>query len=203
MERTVRAGIDGFEVKLAGGTIGVTAAINESAFESNLIIIPLVFALIFLFVAAFYTSLHAGAIMLVAMAVATVLTYGYMGLAGIGINVNTVPIIAVGIGVGIDYSIYLMDRVRTEYYEGLSLNDAVKVGLETTGTAIGFTAAILISGVIMWAFVSNLKFQSDAAMLLIVMIGLNALTAVFLVPAWLKTFSPRFITRQVQQERSK
>ena len=196
-------GIDGFEVKLAGGTIGVTAAINESAFESNLIIIPLVFALIFLFVAAFYTSLHAGAIMLVAMAVATVLTYGYMGLAGIGINVNTVPIIAVGIGVGIDYSIYLMDRVRSEYYEGLSLNDAVKVGLETTGTAIGFTAAILISGVIMWAFVSNLKFQSDAAMLLIVMIGLNALTAVFLVPAWLKTFSPRFITRQVQQERSK
>jgi hypothetical protein len=52
----------------------------------------------------------------------------------------------------------------------------------------------------MWVFISDLKFQADAAMLLIVMLGLNALTAVFMVPAWLKTFSPTFITRQVQQE---
>ncbi|MCU0963190.1 MAG: MMPL family transporter [Pirellulaceae bacterium] len=195
--------VDGFTVKLAGGTIGVKAAINESAFESNVIIIPLVFALIFLSVSGFYASFHAGLIMLAAMVMATVLTYAYMGLAGIGINVNTVPIIAVGIGIGIDYSIYLMDRVRSEFYDGLSLADAVKVGLETTGTAIGFTAAILICGVIMWVFVSDLKFQADAAMLMIVMLGLNALTAVFMVPAWLKTFSPRFITRQAQQERSK
>jgi predicted RND superfamily exporter protein len=163
----------------------------------------LVFALIFLSVSGFYASLHAGLIMLAAMVMATVLTYAYMGLAGIGINVNTVPIIAVGIGIGIDYSIYLMDRVRSEFYDGRSLAESVKVGLETTGTAIGFTAAILICGVIMWVFVSDLKFQADAAMLLIVMLGLNALTAVFMVPAWLKTFSPRFITRQVQQERAK
>lgn len=192
--------IDGFSVKLAGGTIGVKAAINESAFQSNLLIIPLVFALIFLSVSGFYASFHAGVIMLAAMTVATVLTYAYMGLAGIGINVNTVPIIAVGIGIGIDYSIYLMDRVRSEYHDGLSLGESIRVGLETTGTAIGFTAAVLICGVIMWVFVSNLKFQADAAMLLIVMLGLNAMTAVFLVPAWLKIFSPRFITRQAQQE---
>ena len=56
--------VDGFTVKLAGGTIGVKAAINESAFESNVIIIPLVFALIFLSVSGFYASLHAGLIML-------------------------------------------------------------------------------------------------------------------------------------------
>jgi hypothetical protein len=194
--------IDGFTLKLAGGTIGVKAAINESAFQTNLIIIPLVFTLIFLSVAAFYASLHAGAIMLAAMTVATILTYAYMGLAGIGININTVPIIAVGIGIGIDYSIYLMDRVRSEYYDGLSLHEAIKVGLETTGTAIGFTAATLICGVVMWVFISDLKFQADAAKLLIVMLALNALTAVFLVPAWLVTFSPKFITRQVPQEKS-
>ena len=190
--------IDGFTLKLAGGTIGVNAAINDAAFETNLIIIPLVFALIFLSVAAFYASFHAGLIMLIAMSFATVLTYAYMGLTGIGINVNTVPIIAVGIGVGIDYSIYLMDRIRTEYHYGLNLNEAIKTAIGTTGKAIGFTAAVLICGVMMWVFVSDLKFQADAAMLLIVMLALNAIASIFLVPAWLQKFQPEFITRQPQ-----
>ncbi len=192
--------IDGFTLKLAGGTIGVNAAINDAAFATNLIIIPLVFALIFLSVAAFYASFHAGLIMLLAMSFATVLTYAYMGLAGIGININTVPIIAVGIGVGIDYSIYLMDRIRSEYHDGLSLNQAIKTALATTGKAIGFTAFTLICGVMMWIFVSDLKFQADAAMLLIVMLALNAMASIFLVPAWLQKFTPEFITRQVQEE---
>jgi len=195
--------IDGFTLKLAGGTIGVNAAINDAAFETNLIIIPLVFALILLSVAAFYASFHAGLIMLVAMSFATVLTYAYMGLAGIGINVNTVPIIAVGIGVGIDYSIYLMDRIRTEYHDGHSLNEAINIALATTGKAIGFTAVTLILAVLMWVFVSDLKFQADAAMLLIVMLALNATASIFLVPAWLQKFTPEFITRQAQEEKSK
>ena len=70
-----------------------------------------------------------------------------MGLAGIGINVNTVPIIAVGIGVGIDYSIYLMDRIRSEFHDGLSLNEAIKVALQKTGKAIGFTATVFFTPV--------------------------------------------------------
>ena len=192
--------VAGFTLKLAGGTIGVNAAINDAAFATNLIIIPLVFALIFLSVAAFYASFHAGLIMLLAMSFATVLTYAYMGLVGIGININTVPIIAVGIGVGIDYSIYLMDRIRSEYQTGQSLNEAIKTALATTGKAIGFTAFTLICGVMMWVFVSDLKFQADAAMLLIVMLALNAMASIFLVPAWLQKFTPEFITRQVQEE---
>jgi predicted RND superfamily exporter protein len=159
-----------------------------------------VFALIFLSVAAFYSSFHAGLIMLVAMSFATALTYAYMGLTGIGINVNTVPIIAVGIGVGIDYSIYLMDRIRAEFEDRLDLNEAIKSAVETTGKAIGFTAAVLIASVMMWVFVSELKFQADAAMLLIVMLALNAMASIFLVPAWLKKFKPEFITRQAPQE---
>jgi predicted RND superfamily exporter protein len=192
--------IDDFTLKLAGGTIGVNAAINDAAFETNLIIIPLVFVLIFLSVAAFYSSFHAGLIMLSAMSFATVLTYAYMGLTGIGINVNTVPIIAVGIGVGIDYSIYLMDRIRSEYRDNLNLNEAINTAIATTGKAIGFTAATLICSVMMWVFVSDLKFQADAAMLLIVMLALNAVASIFLVPAWLEKFTPEFITRQAPQE---
>lgn len=192
--------VEGFSLKLAGGPIGVNAAINDAAFRTNLIIIPLVFALIFLSVTAFYTSIHAGWLMFIAMLFATALTYAYMGIAGIGININTVPIIAVGIGVGIDYSIYLMDRVRAEYQERGDLPDSVHAALATTGQAIGFTATTLVLSVLMWVFVSDLKFQADAALLLIVMLLLNALASVFLVPAWILKFKPAFITRQSQGE---
>ncbi|MFC6673926.1 MMPL family transporter [Marinobacterium aestuariivivens] len=106
--------VEGLSIRLAGGTIGVIAAQNEAAFETNLWVLPLVFLLIFLFVTFFYSSLMAGVMMFGAMLFATTLTYGYMGLAAMGINSNTVPIIAVGVGIGIDYSIYMMDRIRAE-----------------------------------------------------------------------------------------
>lgn len=188
------AQVEGFTLKLAGGTIGVTAAINEAAYETNLIVIPLVLALIFGSVTFFYWSFHAGWIMMLAMSFATTLTYAYMGISGIGINVNTVPIIAVGIGVGIDYSIYIMDRIRSEV-EARSgdLAEAVRHAISTTGVAIGFTAMTLIGGVIMWVFLSDLRFQADAALLLIVMLVLNAIAAMVLVPAWILRFRPRFI----------
>ncbi|MCM8854787.1 MAG: MMPL family transporter [Candidatus Thiodiazotropha sp.] len=187
------AQVEGLTIKLAGGLIGVTAAINEAAYETNLMVIPLVLALIFVSVTFFYWSLHAGWLMMLAMSFATTLTYAYMGLTGIGINVNTVPIIAVGIGVGIDYSIYIMDRIRAEYERLGDLRAAVKHAISTTGVAIGFTAMTLIGGVVMWVFISDLRFQADAALLLIVMLILNAVAAMNLVPAWILKFKPTFI----------
>ncbi len=193
--QSAAAQVEGLSIKLAGGLIGVTAAINEAAYETNLIVIPLVFLLIFVFVTVFYWSIHAGWLMLLTMSFATTLTYAYLGIAGIGINVNTVPIIAVGIGVGIDYSIYIMDRIRVEMNKIGSLAMAIETAMSTTGVAIGFTATTLIAGVLMWVFISTLRFQADAALLLIVMLVLNALAAMFLVPAWIRVFKPKFIVQ--------
>jgi predicted RND superfamily exporter protein len=185
--------VEDLQILLAGGTIGVIAAINEASYATNLIVIPLVLLLIFVFVTAFYWSLQAGWLMMMAMLFATTLTYAYMGIVGMGINVNTVPIIAVGIGVGIDYSIYMMDRIREFASRGSPLEEAIQRALNSTGFAVGFTAISLIGGVIMWVFLSELRFQADAALLLCVMLILNASAAVLLVPAWIRTFKPDFI----------
>jgi uncharacterized protein len=190
--------VDGLKIKLAGGTIGVTAAINEAAYDTNLVVIPLVLLLIFAFVTVFYWSLHAGFLMMLAMTFATTLSYAYMGIVGMGINVNTVPIIAVGIGVGIDYSIYIMDRIREESRNYTNITDAVIRAISTTGVAVAFTALTLIGGVIMWVFISTLRFQADAALLLSVMLILNAMASVFLVTAWITIFKPEFIVRELR-----
>lgn len=186
--------VDGLTLRLAGGTIGVTAAMNEAAFDTNKTVLPVVFGLIFLSVMLFYSSLHAGFLMFVTMFFATSLTYAYMGWVRIGININTVPIIAVGVGVGIDYSIYMMDRIREEVTKSSNLADAVQRAISTTGLAIVFTALTLIAGIIMWIFLSDLRFQADAALLLSVMIILNALAALLLVPSWVLVFKPSFVT---------
>jgi predicted RND superfamily exporter protein len=185
--------VEGLKVRLAGGTIGVTAAMNEAAYETNLWVLPLVFLLIFVFVTVFYTSLEAGVMMFMAMLFATTLTYAYMGIARMGININTVPIISVGVGVGIDYSIYMMDRIRSEMVLSGSIGEAVKRAIRTTGLAISFTAITLICGIVMWVLLSDLRFQADAALLLIVMVVLNAVSAMLLVPSWVLVFKPRFI----------
>jgi predicted RND superfamily exporter protein len=142
---------------------------------------------------AFYGSLHAGLLMFLAMLFATTLTYAYMGITEVGININTVPIIAVGVGVGIDYSIYMMDRIREQRLKMGSLTEAVRSALATTGLAITFTAMTLIAGIVMWIFMSDLRFQADAALLLSVMVILNAIAALLLIPAWVLVFKPKFV----------
>jgi len=132
--------------------------------------------------------------MLLAMLFATTLTYAYMGLNGLSIDINTVPVIAVGIGVGIDYSIYMMDRIREEMSKYGDLRESVRRAISTTGMAISFTALTLMAGIIMWVIFSNLRFQSDAALLLCVMIVINGMAAMLLVPSWVLVFKPRFVT---------
>ena len=190
----IEASVKNFTIHLAGGIVGVNAAIDEANYHDTLLITPLVMLLAFIFVRFYYNSAHAGWLMVLPMMFATVLTYGYMGFKHIGINVNTIPVIAVGIGVGIDYAIYIMDRIREEYVECGDLTEALVRALSTTGLAVAFTAATLVAGVIMWVFMSDLRFQSDAATLLSVMLVLNAVAAMVLVPAWVLVFKPKFIT---------
>ncbi len=192
--------VEGLTIRLAGGTIGVTASMNEAAYETNLWVLPLVFILIFAMVMFFYQSLMAGSMMFMAMLFATTLTYAYMGITEMGININTVPIIAVGVGVGIDYSIYMMDRIRAEMVELKDLSAAVKRAISTTGLAISFTAITLIAGIVMWVILSDLRFQADAALLLIVMVLLNGAAAMLLVPSWVLVFKPKFICEAYADE---
>jgi uncharacterized protein len=47
--------------------------------------------------------------------------------------------------------------------------------------------------VVMWIFLSDLRFQADAAVLLSFMLVVNAVAAMFIVPAWCVVFKPHFV----------
>lgn len=195
-------GIDGFSIELAAGVMGVNAAINEANRIDTMIVTVVVLLASFFMVMIYYSSVHAGWMMVLPMIFSTILTYAYMGFMNIGINVNTIPVVAVGMGVGIDYAIYVMDRVRDEFSKGYSLNEAVAHAVSTTGLAVMFTAATLVAGVVMWMIFSDLRFQADAALLLMVMLLLNAVAALIVVPAWILVFKPRFVTAEIAGEKA-
>jgi len=46
---------------------------------------------------------------------------------------------------------------------------------------------------VMWIFLSDLRFQSDAAILLSFMLVVNAIAAMLIVPAWCVVFKPHFL----------
>ena len=192
---TTGSQVEGLHIDLAGGPVGVTAAINEEAYETNVIVVPAVLILILAFTLWFYGSFHSGFMMLVSMTFATTLTYACMGLLNMGLNVNTVPMIAVGIGLGVDYAIYMMDRIKEEMHVAEDVQDAIRRAVSTTGVAIALTATTLVGGIIMWVFISELRFQADAARLLIIMLVMNMASAMFLVPAWVNIFKPKFIMK--------
>ena len=200
---TKGAQIEGLHIDLAGGPVGVTAAINEEAFDTNVIVVPAVLLLILCFTLWFYGSFHAGFMMLVSMTFATTLTYACMGLLNMGLNVNTVPMIAVGIGLGVDYAIYMMDRIKEEMHVAVDVQDAIRRAVTTTGVAIALTATTLVGGIIMWVFISELRFQADAARLLIIMLIMNMAAAMFLVPAWVNIFKPKFIMQAAEERWAK
>lgn len=199
---TVGSTIEGLEIKLAGGPVGVTAAIDEEAYQTNVIVVPAVLLLILAFTVWFYGAFHSGVMILVAMGFATALAYACMGILGLGLNVNTVPMIAVGIGLGVDYAIYMMDRIKEEMEVQPNLQEAIITAVSTTGVAIAFTASTLIGGIIMWVWISELRFQADAARLLIIMLLLNAAAAMFLVPAWVDIFKPKFILEGTRDKKT-
>lgn len=192
--KLIEKDVPGLHIELGGGIIGVTAAGNQALHTDHMIIIPAVMILAFVIVMVYYSSLHAGWLMILPMLFSTLMTYAYMGALNIGINVNTVPVIAVGVGVGIDYAVYFMDRIREEFAKLHDIKQAVIEAVATTGSAVSFTAATLIAGVVMWIFMSDLRFQSDAAVLLSFMLIVNAIAAVLIVPSWCVVFKPKFVT---------
>jgi predicted RND superfamily exporter protein len=186
--------VPGLHIEMGGGIIGITAAGNQALHSDHMVIIPMVIISAFILVMGYYSSLHAGWLMVLPMLFSTLLTYAFMGVMNIGISVNTVPVIAVGVGVGIDYAVYFMDRIREEFATLGDIKKAVITAVATTGYAVSFTAATLVAGVVMWIFMSDLRFQADAAVLLCFMLIVNAIAAVLIVPSWCVVFKPKFVT---------
>jgi uncharacterized protein len=204
----------GAQFVMAGGVMGILAAINDEVERGHVANIILIFAIILVLHSITYNSIPSGFIILTQIATATMLSLAYMAVAGVGLNINTLPVQSVGVGIGVDYAIYIVDRIRQEVADTADIDEAVRRAVRTTGMAVSFTATCIVGGIIPWAW-SNLRFQAEMAQLLSILMVINMLGAITIVPSLYSIFRPKVamalltpdqleaIRRQKEAERKK
>ncbi len=202
----------GVQFVMAGGTMGILAAINEEVERSHVANITLIFVVIFVLHSVTYQSVPSGLIILLQISTATMMSLAYMSIRNIGLNINTLPVQSVGVGIGVDYAIYIVDRIRQEVVDTADIDEAVRRAVRTTGMAVTFTATTIVGGIFLWMF-SNLRFQAEMAQLLVILMVINMLGAITIVPTFYSILRPKVATAllsdeqmqaiQIQKEREK
>ncbi|MDP6980935.1 MAG: MMPL family transporter [Myxococcota bacterium] len=189
----------GVQFVMAGGIMGILAAVNDEVERSHVANIILIFVVIFVLHSVTYQSVPSGAIILLQIVTATMLSLAYMAVRGMGLNINTLPVQSVGVGIGVDYAIYIVDRIRHEVVDTADIDEAVRRAVRTTGMAVSFTATTIVGGIVLWSF-SNLRFQADMAQLLSILMVINMFGALTVVPAFYSIARPKVATALLTDE---
>jgi predicted RND superfamily exporter protein len=189
----------GVQFVMAGGVMGILAAINDEVERSHVANISLIFIVIFVLHSTTYQSIPSGGIIFLQISTATMVSLAYMAVRGIGLNINTLPVQSVGVGIGVDYAIYIVDRIRQEVADTADIDEAVRRAVRTTGMAVTFTATTVVGGIFLWIF-SNLRFQAEMALLLVFLMILNMLGAITVVPTFYSILRPRVATALLSDE---
>ena len=185
--------LQGVKMRLAGGFIGTTAALNEEIDRSEKEATLLVILTVYILVWGSYGSFVAANMVMIALVAAGVASYMYISFMGIGININSLPVTAVGMGIGVDYILYVVDRIRREVpLAGGNMIQGIKRAISTTGMAVTFTATTMIAGIIPWYFMSSLRFSAEMALLLAILLVTHWLSALTLTPVLFAIFRPKF-----------
>ncbi len=179
--------------------MGILAAVDDEVERSHVANILLIFLVIFVLHSVTYQSMPSGAIILLQIATATMLSLAYLAVRGVGLNINTLPVQSVGVGIGVDYAIYIVDRIRQEVADTQDIDEAVRRAVRTTGMAVTFTATTIAGGIVAWTF-SRLRFQAEMAQLLLILMVINMLGAITVVPAFYSILRPKVATALLSDE---
>jgi predicted RND superfamily exporter protein len=189
----------GMQFVLAGGYMGILAAVNDEVERGHVANIALILFVIMVLQTITYRSPISGGIVVIQVATATMFSLAYMAVRNVGLNINTLPVQSVGVGIGVDYAIYIADRIRQEYAETEDIDEAARRAVSTTGMAVSFTATTIVAGIALWGF-SDLRFQAEMAQLLSILMVFNMMGAITIVPAFYCVLRPKNTASLLTQE---
>jgi predicted RND superfamily exporter protein len=182
---------DAITFRLAGGLMGILAAVQEEVEHSYRYNLVLVLIAVFIFSYLTYRSVIGALIVMLPSIIAQPLTEAFMYVEGIDMNISSLPVAAVGIGIGIDYGYYVLSRIIEEYAVCRDFDEANRRTLLTTGKAVCFTGTTLVASVILWAFFP-MKFQAEMALLLALILLFHVVGALVFIPAVVSLLKPHF-----------
>jgi hypothetical protein len=119
------------------------------------------------------------------MMVALIYAFGAMGWLNIPLTMATTTIFPILVGLGIDYGIQLHNRFDEEARRGVARYQAITTSMAFMGPAIGVALLASVCGVSA-LFFSPLPLIKDFAKMLIIGLAIAYVTALFLVPTFLR-----------------
>ncbi|HVN90939.1 MAG TPA: MMPL family transporter [Candidatus Binataceae bacterium] len=189
-------------VRYLGGEAGLFAAANDVLKRLDFINITFVLVVIYICCAVTFRSPVAGMLFIISCVMANFGAFVYMNARDIGLTIDTIPVISLGIGLGVDYGIYAVARIQDEVINGATIEEAITTALHTTGAAVFSTFAVMVGGIIPWAF-SPLLFHNEMSVLLIFLMATNMIAGLLILPAYISWRRPRFIARFEQKRTTK
>jgi hypothetical protein len=187
-------GITPVYYRLAAGSVGVQAGINEALVLYSVWTLVMSLLAVFFFCTISYQSFVAGLVNTLPLVFTNTLGNWFMAMNSktLALTTATLPVSSVAIGLGVDYGIYLISRIQDEYKSGYSVEESICRALGTTGKAIVYIATTIVCGIVFW-FISKMMFQAVMGLLLGVLLMLNMLSSLFIIPSILAVFKPRFV----------
>ena len=185
--------VPGLTVETTGGLIGIYEAVLDVISRSQVSNLLFMFAAVFLCSAVAFRSFVAGLLVLVPLILGNVITFAVMALTGVGLFIYTLPVSALGIGVGIDYSLYILARLRRELTDK-STEEAYIITFKTAGRAVCYTAATVSAGVLTLCL-SEMRFQALLGVMLGIIMVANMLSGLFVLTSLLSLLKPKFLFR--------
>ncbi|MFB6205275.1 MAG: RND family transporter [Haloglomus sp.] len=141
----------GGDITVFGSGI-ISAEFSNVIFDSLIIVVPAAIVFILLFLVISYRDLADLLLGVVALAMALIWTFGFMGLAGIAFNQILITIPPLLLAVGIDFGIHAVNRYREERMTGLEIGPAMRV---TTDQLL--VAFFIVTGTTVIGFAANLS----------------------------------------------
>jgi len=176
---------------VSGGQIGLTKAINDEIRSKHNVLFYAIIGTLLASILLYYRSWKIAVIIASILVMSHFVSQAIMVAMGIGLNINTLPLAALGTARGVDYSIYIIDRIREEFREGHRFSDAARIAIETSGQAVMVTALTMIAPLLAWYFVSPIRFQAEMGLLLAVILGLNMAGSLLIVPGGIALLKPK------------
>jgi len=132
---------------------GILAAENSSVvFDSLILTVPAALVFILLFLSIAYRDLADMALGLLALFMAIIWTFGFMGLAGIPFSQILISVPPLLLAVGIDFGIHAVNRYREERENGTGIDRSMRI---TTNQLL--VAFFIVTGTTVIGFLSNLS----------------------------------------------
>lgn len=142
------------------GDAYVASAALDSFIRDLFVSLLLAMVIIFMMMTVVFRSLTLGVISMLPNVIPLVLTFGYMGVAGIDLNTTTVIIFAISLGLAVDDTIHFLARFREELdTHGDDIHAAVLGAYNGAGRAIMLTSVMLLIGLVVLLFSSFVPTQ--------------------------------------------